>query len=96
MNLIPPIRLDLAQNLTKQLSTINEIYPNFLNSQKCFFYMFFSLKDSFLKTINTFIVNNHPPIATATVGSFCRIFIFIDGSNFYHSPKRSFGSTSLE
>ena len=58
--------------------------------------MFFSLKDSFLKTINTLIVNNHPTIATATVGSFCRIFVFIDGSNLYHSLVNSFGNAKID
>ncbi len=58
--------------------------------------MDFSLKDSFLKTINTILFNYNPTIATATVGSSYRFFIFIDGSNFYHSLINSFKTASVD
>ena len=58
--------------------------------------MFYFLKDSFLRTINTLIINNHPAIATATAGSFYKVAIFIDGSNFYHSLINSFGNAKID
>ncbi len=58
--------------------------------------MFFHKKDSFLKTIMLILSNNHPTIATATVGLSNKIFIFIDGSNFYHSLVSSFGTAKID
>ncbi|MBT4192163.1 MAG: NYN domain-containing protein [Candidatus Diapherotrites archaeon] len=54
------------------------------------------LKDSFLRTINTLIINYLPAIAGSTAGYFYKISIFIDGSNFYHSLKKSFNITKID
>jgi len=58
--------------------------------------MFCLLKDSFLKTINAIIVNNNPTIAKATVGSLCKVIIFVDGSNLYHSLVSNFGTAKID
>jgi uncharacterized LabA/DUF88 family protein len=57
--------------------------------------MFFSLKDSFLKTTTIMILNYLPVVAVSKAGSSYRVFVFIDGSNFYHSLVKSFGSAKL-
>ena len=58
--------------------------------------MFFSLKDSFLKTINNVLFTNLPVVAESKAGSFYKIFIFIDGSNFYHSLEKSFRTAKID
>jgi uncharacterized LabA/DUF88 family protein len=54
------------------------------------------LKDSFLRTISSIILTNLPVVAESKAGSFKKIFIFIDGSNFYHSLEKSFGTAKID
>jgi len=57
-----------------------------------------SPKDRFLKTAMLIVFNYLPAFALSKAVSFSskRVFVFIDGSNFYHSLKKSFGSAKID